>query len=91
MSLVQVMDRCVRQLALLTGRTVAGVVGAEETDGKWCVEVELVERKAVPDSMDLLGLYRVTADGSGNVLGFERVSLRYRGKPGEADDSAASC
>jgi hypothetical protein len=41
--------------------------------------VELVERRAIPDSMDLLGLYEVITDDTGNVQTFRRVGMRKRG------------
>jgi hypothetical protein len=40
---------------------------------------ELVERKAIPDSMDLLGVYEIHADDSGFIQTFKRVSMRKRG------------
>jgi hypothetical protein len=40
---------------------------------------ELVERVAIPDSMDLLGIYEIHADDSGFIQTFKRVSMRKRG------------
>ena len=57
-----------------------GVRGLSKDDGKWLVTVELIERKSIPDAQDLMGGYEVTMDGEeGNVLGFERKTLRKRG------------
>ena len=43
------------------------------------VMCELVERNAIPDSMDLLGIYEIHADDSGFIQTFKRVSMRKRG------------
>ena len=57
-----------------------GVRGLSKDDGKWLVTVELIERKSIPDAQDLLGGYEVTIDEEeGNVLSFERKTLRKRG------------
>ena len=57
-----------------------GVRGLSKDNGKWLVTVELIERKSIPDSQDLLGGYELTLDEEeGNVLGFERKTLHKRG------------
>ncbi|MFC2060621.1 gas vesicle protein GvpO [Chloroflexota bacterium] len=57
-----------------------GVRGLSNNDGKWLVTVELIERKSIPDAQDLLGGYEITIDEEeGNILGFERKTLRKRG------------
>ena len=42
-----------------------------------------LERKAIPDTMDVLGLYEVRLDSEGTLLGFERKKLRKRGETQE--------
>ncbi|MBI2836594.1 MAG: gas vesicle protein [Chloroflexi bacterium] len=56
------------------------VVGILKTDVGWLVSLEAVERKAIPDTMDVLGLYEVCLDGEGNVSSFGRKKLRRRGE-----------
>jgi len=45
--------------------------------------LEALERKAIPDSMDLLGLYELRLDNEGNLLGLGRKKLRKRGETKE--------
>ena len=67
-------------IGTLTELEFDGVRGLSKDDGKWLVIVELIERKSIPDAQDLLGGYEVTIDEEeGNVLGFERKTLRKRG------------
>lgn len=66
------------ELTSLPFNTIVGVSLDEETKAP-TVTVELVERKAIPDSMDLLGIYDVITDTDGNVLTFRRVGMRKRG------------
>lgn len=81
----RVLHTCTRQLASVTGRQVDGVVGVRQTETGWELEVELIHRLAVPDSMDLLGRYRVKADPAGQVISFEQLGIRRRGDPSLPD------
>ncbi|MDD1701945.1 MAG: gas vesicle protein [Methanoregula sp.] len=66
------------ELTSLPFNTIVSVTRDEETKGP-TVTVELVERKAIPDSMDLLGMYEVSTDEEGRILDFRRVGMRKRG------------
>ncbi|MBI4267253.1 MAG: gas vesicle protein [Chloroflexi bacterium] len=63
------------------GKTSAnGVTGISKTEDGWAVLLEAVERKAIPDTMDILGLYELQLDTQGNLLAFDRKKLRKRGE-----------
>jgi len=57
---------------------VTGIVKNVET-GFWTVEIELLERTGIPDTMDMLGIYEVSVDGDGAVIEYVRKGLRKRG------------
>lgn len=66
------------------GKTGAsGITGLSKREEGWVVSLEALERKAIPDTMDVLGLYEVRLDNEGNLLGFERKKLRKRGETKE--------
>jgi hypothetical protein len=69
--------------ARLSKIPVDGVTGLAKTDEGWVVSLEGLERKAIPDTMDVLGLYEVRLDNEGNLLGFDRKKLRKRGETEE--------
>lgn len=54
------------------------VVGLEEAKGEWSVIVEVLERKAVPDTQDLLGRYEVKLNKQGKLLGWKQKMVRRR-------------
>jgi hypothetical protein len=60
-----------------------GVTGVSKTEDGWAVLLEALERKAIPDTMDVLGLYELRLDNEGNLLGFDRRKLRKRGETKE--------
>lgn len=65
----------------LLGREISSVIGAAPAGGGWLVTMELVERRAIPNSQDLLGVYEVQVDGGG-VTRYERTRVRRRGDVG---------
>ena len=66
------------RLKSLTGLEVSSVIGATRTDDGWQVEIELIERKAIPDTQDLLGVYEVCLDDGGGMTSYERKEIRRR-------------
>lgn len=76
----QLLENIKKEMVDLTSlkfSTIVGVGMDEETKARK-VTLELVERDAIPDSMDLLGVYEVLTDDSGNIRTFRRVSMRKR-------------
>ena len=54
------------------------IIGIKKDNGEWKVEVETLERKAVPDTQDLLGRYELRLNESGQLIGWEQVMIRRR-------------
>ncbi|HOV51853.1 MAG: Gas vesicle synthesis protein GvpO [Methanosaeta sp. PtaB.Bin018] len=63
--------------ALLKKKLDAIVSLNREPDG-WLAEVELVERKSIPDTQDILGRYEMMFDLDGELLSYKRIMLRRR-------------
>jgi len=72
-----------KEVVGLTKLQPSGIKGVFKDEEGWHVTVEMIEKKSIPDGMDLLGLYEVTLDEEGNVLKFERGKLRKRMDTGE--------
>ncbi len=79
MNLSEVVEKARREAGLLTKLPTSSVVGAKKDGDSWSVTIELVEKKSIPDSMDVLGIYEVKLDEKGEVTGLERKGLRKRG------------
>ena len=58
-----------------------GVIKAgKKNDDTWRVVVEVVERRAVPDTQDIIGRYEIMLDQSGQATGYELVERYQRGE-----------
>ena len=67
-----------KEFTALTNLPVDGITRLRQDEGEYVVSLEALQRKAIPDSMDVLGLYEVHLDNKGKVLNFERKQLRKR-------------
>lgn len=64
--------------ATLLMKDIDTIVGLTKDNEGWVAEVEVVERKSIPDTQDLLGRYELKFDEDGELLGYRRVMLRRR-------------
>jgi hypothetical protein len=79
----EVIEKAQQEFVRLGKKPADGVTGLSKTEEGWSVLLEALERKAIPDTMDVLGLYELRLDNEGNLLGLERKKLRKRGDTGE--------
>jgi hypothetical protein len=79
----EIIKKAQEDFARLSKLPVNAVIGLSKTEEGWAVSLEALERKAIPDTMDVLGLYEVRLDGEGNLLDFQRKKLRKRGETQE--------
>jgi Gas vesicle synthesis protein GvpO len=60
------------------------MTSATPTDeGGWVIEVETVEDRRIPSSADILALYEVEIDSSGEMLAYRRTRRYMRGQTGD--------
>ena len=78
--MIELAEKAKTRLERVTGLKASSVTGvAQEEGGHWMVTLEMLEKKSIPDAMDILGAYEVKMDEEGNVLDFARTRLRRRG------------
>ncbi|MDP2934700.1 MAG: gas vesicle protein GvpO, partial [bacterium] len=53
-------------------------VGLKKEKDSWVITVEIIEKKSIPEGMDILGTYEVHLDAKGNLISYERKELRKR-------------
>lgn len=65
---------------VLQGKVPESVVSVEKAKDKtgWKALVEVLERKAVPDSQDLIGVYEMEVGADGEILGYKKVKAKRR-------------
>jgi len=78
----EVIEAAKGYLEELTQLKLHNVTGVKKEKDEWRVTVELVEKKSIPDAMDIFGIYEIALDGTGDLLNFERKAMRRRGDTG---------
>jgi hypothetical protein len=74
----QAVDQAKTQLSNLIERKPSGVIAVSKDEEGWHVSLEMLERKAIPEHMDLLARYDVLLDEEGNMMKFDRGNFRTR-------------
>jgi len=71
-------EKARKELSKLTGLATSSTVRVSKDEKGWNISIEMVEKRSIPDQMDILALYEVLLDEDGNLLNFERKSMRRR-------------
>jgi hypothetical protein len=79
----QVVEKARKEFIGLGKKPADGITGLSKTKEGWSILLEALERKAIPDTMDVLGLYEIRMDDDGHLLGLDRKKLRKRGETKE--------
>ncbi|OGO23520.1 MAG: hypothetical protein A2Z28_05310 [Chloroflexi bacterium RBG_16_51_9] len=79
----QVVEKARKEFIGLGKKPADGITGLSKTTEGWTISLEALERKAIPDTMDVLGLYELRLDDEGHLLGLDRKKLRKRGETHE--------
>ncbi len=79
----EIIKKAQEEFVSLSKLPINAVIGLSKMEGGWMVSLEALERKAIPDTMDVLGVYEVCVDSDCNLLRFERKRLRKRGQTEE--------
>jgi Gas vesicle synthesis protein GvpO len=79
-SLVGLARRAAEYVRVLTGRHPESVISIERREGDWCLGVEVIETRRIPDSADILATYEVLLAAAGSLISYRRIRRYTRGQ-----------
>lgn len=79
LSATEVARAGLERVAELTGKETVSVTEVAPTDEGWLVGVEVLEKSRIPSSSDMLAIYEVETDLSGEVISYRRTWRYPRG------------
>jgi len=79
MEIKDIVEIAKKNLAELTEFSSPNAIGIDREGDTWHITVEMVEKPSESVNLEILGIYDVRLDASGNLLGFERTGMRKRG------------
>lgn len=74
------MRKAAGQLSELLRCDPSSVSSLKATDDGWIADVEVVEIEKIPDTTSVMASYRVSLDGQGQLVGYERIRRYSRGQ-----------
>lgn len=77
----QIMNMGVKGLEMITKlvkKQPESVISVSNEGKQWNVIAEVLERKAIPDTQDIIGRYELKLDKKGELLNFKQIMLRRR-------------
>lgn len=75
---VEIIKNCCNKMEKLLKKKVESAVSFKKDEKGWKILLDVLERKAVPDTLDLIGRYEVIVDKEGKILEYNQVLVRYR-------------
>lgn len=87
-SIYQVTDNALAIAKKYISKTPETIVDVKEKNGEWAVTVEVLERKAIPDTQDILGRYQIRLTKDGGLIGWTQKMIRRRCDRITSDEAA---
>ena len=78
LSMSKIIQKARSELNSLTGLEISSTISAEKEEDRWLVSLEAIEKRSIPDSMDILAIYEMGLDLEGNMQEFRRTKMRKR-------------
>ncbi|MCX6680838.1 MAG: gas vesicle protein [Methanothrix sp.] len=78
LSIQEIGEKAGQAAEVLLKKPMDSIISLNKEQEGWLAEVEVVERKSVPDTQDILGRYEMKFDEMGELQGYRRIKLRRR-------------
>lgn len=76
-SLPELIERAKKELVKITGLKSQSIVGTFKDEKGWHILLEMLEKKSIPDGMDILATYEAVLN-DGELMEFNRKKMRRR-------------
>jgi hypothetical protein len=76
-SIIEIRNQVIELSTDVIGRGLDGIIEVSRDEDNRRAVVEIIERRSVPDTQDILGQYEIELDESGEVIGYRRLE-KYR-------------
>lgn len=63
----------------LFNKEIESILAIKKSEKGWEIQVEVLERKALPDKFDLLKIFEFNLNENGKILGFKQIKKIQRG------------
>lgn len=78
MNVLEVTEKVKSLMKKALDKEIEGVVGVQKEDDEWVALVDMLERKSVPDTQDLLARYKVKLSETGELMEYKQQTRMHR-------------
>jgi hypothetical protein len=79
MNINEICQKAPALLGSILNKKAESITSVAKEGEEWKVQIEMLERKAVPDTQDILSRYELKLTGDMEFAGYRRVGMRHRG------------
>lgn len=79
---INIAEICRKAPSIIEGivnKKAEGITSVSKDGEEWKVVIEVLERKAIPDTQDILNIYELKLTGDMELTGYKRIGMRHRG------------
>lgn len=77
-SLMEELKKATSMIESITGKKSEGVVCMCREDGILKLKIEVIERKSIPDSQDILSIYEMKLNSNMEIVDYSKIGMRHR-------------
>jgi len=77
-SLIEELDKATLLIEKITKKKAEGVVSMSREEGILKLLVEVLERKSIPDSQDILSIYEMKLNSNMEIIDYSKIGMRRR-------------
>ncbi|MDP2846401.1 MAG: gas vesicle protein GvpO [Candidatus Methanoperedens sp.] len=78
LDIIEVAEKALAVIESLLNKKAEGIISVTKEGEEWKVLAEMLERKAVPDTQDILSIYELKLSGNLELTEYKRIGLRRR-------------
>ena len=82
MNILEIQEKVAPQIQKLLNKTPEGISSLEKTDGGWKLLCDVLDKKAIPETYDLLKVFEFVLDKEAKVTSFKLLKKIRRGDIG---------
>jgi len=77
-SLMEDLDKAISLIEKITRKKAEGVVSMSREEDILTLVVEVLERKSIPDTQDILSIYEMKFDSNMEIIDYSKIGMRRR-------------
>jgi hypothetical protein len=77
--MAEICQKATALLESILNKKAESITSVSKNDDVWRVLIEVLERKAIPDTQDILNTYELKLDNDMEFIEYKRIRMRHRG------------